>query len=276
MSIWSSLSTGGKVLAAGGIAALFGLGLYIGPDTLGTGGEQVVPLSPSGEITEQVVSEPLAEPAEQPVASGDAVDDVTGDTVDTVESTLPEPAPQAVIKAPPPEFDIVRVDPDGSVLVAGRGEPNSSITVKVDGKIIGEVMADSSGQFVSLFAVKPSDTPRIISLSSSNGGDPVAAEQTVVISAFEPAVPVDETVAQLNELSVDETPGSETEQSDQLSTAEQDVVSGQSSQAETELANSDTVAPTVLLATEEGHFGSAISGWSPGNTERNCPGFNQL
>ena len=48
------------------------------------------------------------------------------------------------------DLDIVRVEPDGSTIIAGRAEPNARITIISGGKILAETMADELGDFVVL------------------------------------------------------------------------------------------------------------------------------
>ena len=51
-----------------------------------------------------------------------------------------------------PSFDLVRIEPDGSGVAAGRAKPFSFVTVIVDGELSEEVRADSRGEFVALIA----------------------------------------------------------------------------------------------------------------------------
>lgn len=50
--------------------------------------------------------------------------------------------------ADPPTFDIVRVEPDGSAVIAGRAEPGSEITLSSGDKEIGKATADQRGEWV--------------------------------------------------------------------------------------------------------------------------------
>ncbi len=62
------------------------------------------------------------------------------------------PAPQPA--NPAPQFDVVRVDPSGNAVIAGRAAPGATVTVKSGSTVIGTATADSSGAF----AIAP-DTP---------------------------------------------------------------------------------------------------------------------
>lgn len=60
-------------------------------------------------------------------------------------------APVAKVAAQPlPTFDIVRVDPQGNAVLAGRAAPGATVTVKDGTAILGTVVADAQGEFVLL------------------------------------------------------------------------------------------------------------------------------
>jgi nucleoid-associated protein YgaU len=46
-----------------------------------------------------------------------------------------------------PRFDVVRVEPNGEVVVAGRGQPNATVDLLVDGKPVARATTGSDGQF---------------------------------------------------------------------------------------------------------------------------------
>ncbi len=65
------------------------------------------------------------------------------------ETTAALTAPPA---APPgsPTFDVVRVDPSGNMVVAGRGVPGSEVAVWSNGLLLGTATADGRGEWVLL------------------------------------------------------------------------------------------------------------------------------
>lgn len=74
-------------------------------------------------------------------------------------------------KAPPvkPSFDVVRVNPQGDAVIAGRASPNSQVTVKTGDKIVGTVKSDARGEWV-LVPKKPLQSGnRELSLTSKLG-----------------------------------------------------------------------------------------------------------
>jgi LysM repeat protein len=50
----------------------------------------------------------------------------------------------------PPSFDVVRVNPSGDAVIAGRAEPDAEVTILDQGKAIGSVKADGRGEWVFL------------------------------------------------------------------------------------------------------------------------------
>ncbi len=59
----------------------------------------------------------------------------------------PKPAGQTEDKSIP-TFDIVRVERDGSTVVAGRALPGASVEIKANGAVVGTATADDHGEWV--------------------------------------------------------------------------------------------------------------------------------
>jgi nucleoid-associated protein YgaU len=49
-----------------------------------------------------------------------------------------------------PSFDVVRVNPNGDAVIAGRAKPGANVTLLDDGKVIGSAKADDRGDWVLL------------------------------------------------------------------------------------------------------------------------------
>lgn len=72
----------------------------------------------------------------------------------------PNPPPQQAAAAPPPppaaakpastgpSFDIVKIDPAGHAVIAGRATPGDKVRITDGGKTLGEVTADGRGEWV--------------------------------------------------------------------------------------------------------------------------------
>jgi nucleoid-associated protein YgaU len=87
-----------------------------------------------------------------------------------------------------PTFDVVKVGPSGTAVIAGRAEPGSKVTVRDGDKVIGEVTADRRGEWVLVpdQPIGPGD--RLLSLEASGpkDGAPVKSDETVALSITPP------------------------------------------------------------------------------------------
>jgi hypothetical protein len=78
---------------------------------------------------------PPSRPAPQPTAAAPSQPAAT-------------PATTPAAPANPPSFDIVRIDPQGQAVIAGRAAPGDRVRVLDGDKPIGEVTADARGEWV--------------------------------------------------------------------------------------------------------------------------------
>jgi nucleoid-associated protein YgaU len=85
-----------------------------------------------------------------------------------VASKLPEPSGTPGLT--PPSFDVVRVEPDGSLVVGGRAQPSSDVTLLVDGKAHDKVASGSNGQFAMVPPpLKPGPHSLTLSMAMKDG-----------------------------------------------------------------------------------------------------------
>ncbi|TFZ58599.1 LysM peptidoglycan-binding domain-containing protein [Methylorubrum sp. Q1] len=84
-----------------------------------------------------------------------------------------------------PTFDIVRVEPDGASMIAGRAAPNSRIELLRDGQPFASAQADASGQF----ALTPPDLPPgssdIALRATGADGKPLPGRESVTVVVAE-------------------------------------------------------------------------------------------
>jgi nucleoid-associated protein YgaU len=116
----------------------------------------------------------------------------------TADGGSPAAAP-ATSEAPPdqiaPRFDVVRVEPDGSALVAGVAEPGAAVQVLVNGEAVATLQADRGGAFVGFVQLPHSDDVRRLDLSATRGQEPAQVSAAPVFvsasssQAPEPAAP---------------------------------------------------------------------------------------
>ena len=90
-----------------------------------------------------------------------------------------------------PTFDIVRVEKDGSMLVAGQAEPNSDITLMNGDQSIGTAKADDAGAFVILPDNPLQGADNQISIRSKlKNGTTIPSEQQVAVAVPEQGEPL--------------------------------------------------------------------------------------
>jgi nucleoid-associated protein YgaU len=86
-----------------------------------------------------------------------------------------------------PQFDLVRVDPEGSLVVAGRAQSGVRVRLFLDGVAFAEAEADQSGNFVFLDQIAPAAQPRLLTLQTEMAdGQVIEGSEAAVIAAFAP------------------------------------------------------------------------------------------
>lgn len=61
---------------------------------------------------------------------------------------VPDVVTRVISEKDAPAFDIVRIQPDGNIVVAGRWAPNKSISIMINGKIVATEQTNNDGEFV--------------------------------------------------------------------------------------------------------------------------------
>ncbi len=94
----------------------------------------------------------------------------------------PPAAPAPPAKPTPPSFDVVRVNPKGDTVIAGRAEPGARVVILDGGKKVGRVTADGRGEWVFVPEAPLQAGKRQLSLETRRkGSDPVPSESIVVL-----------------------------------------------------------------------------------------------
>ena len=136
-------------------------------------------LQPRGAPPASVASAPTA-PAPAP-SSPAAAPTAAPSAAKPTAAAAPSPAST-------PAFDVVRVEPSGDAVVAGRATPGAQVELSDDGKKIGDAAADTAGQFVILPApLSPGRHPLRLSAKVGDGA-PQVSDVVVVEVAGAPAV----------------------------------------------------------------------------------------
>ena len=103
----------------------------------------------------------------------------------------PEAAPRPAAPAPRTEapapadalkFDIVRVEPNGEAVVAGRGAPNTVVELLVDGKAVAKALTDPNGQFAIVPPALPAGNSEIVLRSTNAEGRQTRSADSVAVA----------------------------------------------------------------------------------------------
>lgn len=97
------------------------------------------------------------------------------------EATAEPPRNAQQPAAPKPSFDVVRIDPTGDAVVAGRAAPRAQVALTLSGRTVAQVEADADGQFVMLPPKLPPGD-HVLGLRATDSGSDSVSEQTVAIA----------------------------------------------------------------------------------------------
>ena len=152
--------------------------------------------------TSTVVAEPIAkdnvstekeEPATKNKVTTTKVEPVTKDKVTsseeeaaTMEETLVVTEENIIAETEAviennPAFDLVRVDEDGSAIIAGSAKPNSEVRLLVDGKELETAETDASGAFAILTTIPSGEKPLELQLEDVNDSNIKSADTVLII-----------------------------------------------------------------------------------------------
>lgn len=180
MSFLKNLGPQGQGAVAGVVAVILGIVGYVVYDGTRPQPADAPADSPVAEAPATPATDQAAPATDQAAATAPAQDPAAAETADT-----PQPAEQAAAEDAPqlaPSFDVVRVDPTGGALVAGRAEPQANVQVLIDGEEVAAAPADGTGQFVAMFSIAPSTFPRLVTLMmTTSDGAEVPSEAVVIL-----------------------------------------------------------------------------------------------
>ncbi len=203
-------------------------------------------------------------------ATAEAAPEEMASESSSAEAATDTPAEPLSSQLSAPKFDVVRIEDDGSALIAGQADGRGHVILSVDGVEQAEARADLSGtgQFV-IFAFIPStgDQQSLkLHLYAEDGSGPVVSAQTVFVApATAAATATDSTAAPVQEeVTVSESPDTAAE-TDTETEADTETETETDTEIETgtgtETASTDVASPeakadkapaTVILADEDG------------------------
>ena len=154
-----------------------------------TGASEQVTIREVVRATEQGAEPTAGEPAAPAVASGEPPAEAakSGEPEAQIAALPPEASPPATA----PRFDIVRVEPSGESVIAGRSEPGSQVILLDGDKEIARTTADESGAWAVVVArpLEPGDHQLGLRAELPDGSTQLS-ESLVIVSVPEPPVAV--------------------------------------------------------------------------------------
>lgn len=96
------------------------------------------------------------------------------------------PADAAQSSSGTPTFDVLRVEPDGSAVVAGKAQPGAKLEILSNGKVIAQTTIDGTGDFAAVFdnPLPPGDHELVLR-STDASGKATQSEEVATISVPE-------------------------------------------------------------------------------------------
>ncbi len=135
--------------------------------------------SPGGEPTPEVAEGPAAKPGAEQNAEQNA--EPSADKAAPEAADISDPA-SAMVPLAAPSFDLVRVEPDGTTVIAGKAAPESTVIVLLDEAELDRFTVASDGAFVSFLTLPPSDAPRVMMLRAEFDGQSVLSQDQIILA----------------------------------------------------------------------------------------------
>ena len=190
-SLRALLFTAGGVVAVAGVA--YFAGAFDRPPAPPVSAPAPVAATPEGEAakTASGTQDRLAEAKQDaPTAAPQTPAPQTSapQTPAAPEPATPESAEQAAGGVVAPTFDVLRVEGDGSVVVAGKAEADAKVEILHGSALLGEAKAGADGTFAIVLddPLKPGDYQLVLRATQPDGVV-ATSQQTAVVSVPEKA-----------------------------------------------------------------------------------------
>ena len=125
-------------------------------------------------------SDPVSETGE---ASEKIEDDVKSQEAEVItEKSTDKAASEEKVTIYPPKLETVRIDDDGTALVAGMAYPGSILEILVDEEVVESIILGQDGNFAVLFDIELKDRPQVISIRSIDGETVLVSDETMIVA----------------------------------------------------------------------------------------------
>ena len=125
-------------------------------------------------------SDPVSETGE---ASEKIEDDVKSQEAEVItKKSTDKAASEEKVTIYPPKLETVRIDDDGTALVAGMAYPGSILEILVDEEVVESITLGQDGNFAVLFDIELKDRPQVISIRSIDGETVLVSDETMIVA----------------------------------------------------------------------------------------------
>ncbi|MCZ7860423.1 LysM peptidoglycan-binding domain-containing protein [Agrobacterium salinitolerans] len=95
----------------------------------------------------------------------------TDDGAPEPEKPAAAPADAAQSSSATPTFDVLRVEPDGSAVIAGKAQPGAKLEILSNGKVVAQTTINGAGDFAAVFdnPLPPGDHELVLRSTDANG-----------------------------------------------------------------------------------------------------------
>ena len=146
------------------------------------------PVSEDEGSSEPVKDESVMDQKSDPVSeTGEAIekieDDVKSKEAEVItEKSTDKAASEEEVTIYPPKLETVRIDDDGTALVAGMAYPGSILEILVDEEVVESITLGQDGNFAVLFDIELKDRPQVISIRSIDGETVLVSDETMIVA----------------------------------------------------------------------------------------------
>lgn len=143
--------------------------------------------SAEAEVTEPAAVDVTEEPTQSDTKADVSIAEEAATETPAEVEEIAQAEPEAAWTAP--RFDLVRIETDGSGMVAGQAAPGAAISILLDGQVIETASADRSGKFAAFVTLESSSEPRVMTLNASlDGADVTGPSEVIIAPIVQPVV----------------------------------------------------------------------------------------
>ena len=135
-------------------------------------------------VEDESVTDQKNETVSESTKTGEQIeDDVESKEAEVITKKLTDEADsEEKITIYPPKLETVRIDDDGTALVAGTAYPGSVLEILVDEEVVESITLGQEGNFAVLFDIELKDRPQVISIRSVDGETVLVSDETMIVA----------------------------------------------------------------------------------------------